>query len=78
MTGYSMRRAIIDLLSSDLYAPVAVPGDTLGLTFVSPLGWKVRVSGEREHPTVEIFQPGGSLWRTLVNTSDYELDEVLP
>ena len=72
------RGYIIEYLKSDLYERRDVPGDELGMTWVSPLRWKVRISGPRQDPTIEIFNPDGSLYRKGEHVTVSWVEEYLP
>ena len=72
------RHYLIEYLKSDLYERRDVPGDELGMTWVSPLRWKVRISGSRQDPTVEIFNPAGTLYRKGEHVTVSFLEGCLP
>ena len=55
--SYNHRREIVELLSDDLFKRVDEDDHETTMTWVSPLGWKVKISGPRDEPLVEIFHP---------------------
>lgn len=74
----SERHYIIEYLRSDLYERRDVAGDDLGMTWVSPLNWKVRIFGDRDDPSVQIFWPDGRLYRSADHASVGWVAEALP
>lgn len=74
----SERHWIIEYLRSDLYERVPTPGDDLGMTWMSPLRWKVRISGHRDDPTVEIWWPSGEPYGRREHCHASDLQGWLP
>ncbi len=54
------------------------PGDPGDMTWESPLHWRVRISGNRRYPIVEIFDPLGGVFMDARTMTAAELDVMLP
>jgi len=67
---------LVAYLKSDLYERIPTPGDDDGMTWESPLKWRVRISAPG--PRVEIIDPRGEPFADYVDVDGYELEKVLP
>ena len=69
---------MVDLLQSDLYERVADPEPETGMTWESPLGWRVRFQMVAGAMHVTVSTPDGSEHAHLVSADVDALDSVLP
>lgn len=76
----SPRGEIVALLQSDLYERVVDAEPETHMTWRSPLGWTVRISGARNAPFVTVCWPDGRVYEGCesVGMTAVELDAVLP
>ena len=74
----SRQGRMVDLLQSDLYERVADTDPETGMTWESPLGWRVRFQMVGAEMHVTVYGPNGGEHAFLVAPDVDALNEVLP